>query len=46
MPNSLSAARAEEASGKTDACYSFNYDCEEVKKFEEAARKAGQAPPK
>jgi hypothetical protein len=45
MPNSLSAARAEEASGKTGACYSFNYDCDEVKKFEEAA-KAGQAPPR
>jgi hypothetical protein len=46
MKNSLSAARAEEASGKTEACYSFNYDCEEVKKFEEAARKASQGPPR
>ena len=46
MPNSLSAARAEEASGKTGACYSFDYDCEEVKKLDEAARKAGQSSPR
>ena len=39
MPNSLSAARAEEASGKTGTCYSFDYDCAEVKKFEEEAVK-------
>ena len=47
MPNSLSAARAEEASGKTGTCYSFDYDCADVKKFEEeAARKANQGPPR
>ena len=46
MKNTLSAARAEEASGKTGSCYSFDYDCEDMKKFEEAAKKASQGPPR
>ena len=39
MKNMLSGARAVEASGKSQGhCYSFDFDCEDAKKFEEEGK--------
>jgi hypothetical protein len=40
MKNMLSGARAVEASGKAEGhCYSFDFDCEDARKFAEEAKK-------
>jgi hypothetical protein len=44
MKNSLSAARAEEASLHVGTYYSFDYDCADAKKFEDEVKQANQRP--
>ena len=43
MQNMFSAARAEEANGETGTCYSFDFDCEDAKRFDEEAEKGSEA---
>jgi hypothetical protein len=42
MFNMLSAARAEEAKGESGHCYSFDFDCEDAKKFDQEAGTTNQ----
>ena len=46
MKHMLSAARSEEASGESGYCYSFDFDCQDAKKFEEVTTKLNQWSPR